>query len=66
MKATGLFARRKQAGISQPEYARRLGVYPHTIQNIEHGLIGIDEETYDRMIALLAKMEAERKETVAA
>lgn len=58
-----IMAERARKRISQADLAKRLGWYPSTLVEIELGRVGVDSETYRRVLDAI-EGEEEAKETL--
>jgi ribosome-binding protein aMBF1 (putative translation factor) len=57
---SNILAERNRRRINQSELASRLGWKTHTIVDIEQMRVGIDDDTYNRVMATLNEIEAEK------
>jgi len=60
MKAFDLRGKRQHQGLRIEAVASRAGVYDNTLRDIERGVVGIDQETYDLIESAITGLAGEK------
>lgn len=62
MKALDLRGKRQSMDIRIEALASEIGVHNNTLTDIERGRIGIDQDTYNGIVAAIERLSCERSE----
>lgn len=61
-----ILAARRRAGVSQSAVARKAGIHPTAMVEIERGRVEISEAQYHRLMAAVTALESAHEEAVSA